>query len=179
MQIKCSGVLTSRKEEGSVIRSIGAESDLVVDVVVATVSAPESGAHIIVGVSVGSGAAFLEPFESGFNSVDPVVVLVHAGFSQGSAGDWEAFLIPVGAPTAVGRGTVLVATTNASAGVEVGHQVATSNSIVAVEGSTVVALNSTDLISSPITNKVSAGFLEEVRVAGVEADSASSAAAVI
>ena len=78
------------------------ESDLIVNKIhlIDHVLADESGTHVIIGVSVGSRAALLEPEESVLDTVDPSGVLGDTLVCVGRGRDLETEFVPISAATA-------------------------------------------------------------------------------
>ena len=137
--------------------------------------ANESWADIIVRVGVGSRASFLEPEECWLHNSIPVGVPVLATLSSRVSGDIDSLLFPVNTTAASLISTWLVAWAYTSATVKVKiHEVILRSweASLAVEGRSVGWDNTANLISSPESKVSTAGFLKEVSMTRVEADSA-------
>ena len=136
--------------------------------------ANEGRANIIVWVGVGGGASFLQPVESWLYNCVPVRVPVLARLGDWESRDFDTLFFPVDATAASIISSLLVATANSSASVEVGiHQVILRSweTVLAVEWSTVCRDNSANLVGCPESKVTTARLLKEVSMSRVEADS--------
>lgn len=139
--------------------------------------ASESRAHVVEGVSVGSGACLLEPPEGALDTISPSGVLVLASVGVRERRHHYAFFLPVCASAAACISTLLVTRADANAGieVEVGHSIMwCGESALAVERRFVGGNNAADLIGSPVTDKISTSLLKEINMARVKTNAASS-----
>ena len=137
--------------------------------------ARECRADIVIGVGVGCGTCSLHPLESVLHSVIPkhVLVLAHLGVREWR--DLNPFFIPVNASAAVLLSPRLVAATDSHASVQVPVREASVRRrklLIAIEGSAKTRDDSANLISCPEPDVLSAGFLKQICMTGIEADAA-------